>query len=128
EGADAFGGLGGVLGDVARYGLMRQLTGGGDGPDVDLRAPGQRPGRHVRGGRGGDRHGTGGVPDGVGQELDGRPLGRGGRWAVGTVEADDRVEVDDAPALVFGDLGEGDRQRFAELFLCESGRLGQVPA
>ena len=44
EGAGAFGGLGGVLGDVAGDLGVGQVPGGGDRADVELAAPGQRPG------------------------------------------------------------------------------------
>src|SRR5207245_1523946 len=43
EGADAFGSLGCVLGDVAGYGLVGQLSGAGDGAYVELGTPGERP-------------------------------------------------------------------------------------
>ncbi|MDN3355884.1 GntR family transcriptional regulator [Actinomadura sp. DC4] len=41
EGADAFGGFGGVLGDVAGHGLIAEFSGRGDWPNVDLRTPGE---------------------------------------------------------------------------------------
>ncbi len=42
EGAGAFGGLGGVLGDVAGDGGVGELAAGGDGPDVELRPQASR--------------------------------------------------------------------------------------
>jgi len=52
----------------------------------------------------------GGLGDSRGQQADGSPGGRGGVRTVGAVEADDRVEVDHAAALVLGDLGKRNPQ------------------
>jgi hypothetical protein len=52
--------------------------------------------------------------------------GRG--WSGRAVEADDRVEVDDAAPLVFGDLGEGDPDLGGERLVGEPGLPGQGPA
>ncbi|MCE0764386.1 hypothetical protein LWC35_15935 [Pseudonocardia kujensis] len=112
------GALGGVLGDVAGEpgvgdlavvvgdGLVR---GGGDLTKVELGAPPQAQRCpvgpfDVEGGRGR------GFLDGVAEAL----AVEAGRWrvggpvrAVGAVEADGGVEVDEAAALVLGDLGVG---------------------
>ena len=108
EGAGAFGGLGGVLGDVRGDLGVGEVPGGGDRAGVEFAAPGQSPGGQSAGGWGLDVDGAGGPDDGVGEQAEGGPGGRGGGWPVGAVEADDRVEVDDPAALVFGDLGVGE--------------------
>lgn len=106
------GALGGVLCDVRRYGPFGQLlavveVGGADGADVELAAEGEGVGAAVEG-RAVNVDLGGGRLDGVGEEFCGGP-GRGrGVAAVRAVEADDRVEVDGAALLVFGDLGERD--------------------
>src|SRR5262249_2502893 len=55
-----------------------------------------------------------------------------GRWGRGrpgeSVEADDGVEVDNAAALVFGDLGVGDPDLGGEVLAGEPGVAGQGPA
>jgi hypothetical protein len=56
----------------------------------------------------------------AGQEVEGGPGGRFGVGSGRSVEADDGVEVDDAPALVFSDFGERDAH------LCGQ-RLGGEP-
>ncbi|KUN33883.1 hypothetical protein AQJ30_32050 [Streptomyces longwoodensis] len=84
------------------------------GPAVDLRA--------------GDAGEDCGCFDGVREQF-GRGPGRG--WGVAAfraVEADDRVEMDGAPLLVLGDLGEGDPGVVPECPLGEAGSLGDLPA
>jgi hypothetical protein len=81
---------------------------------VKLAAPGQGAGRKAWRGGCSDADGAGGLADGVGEQGEGGPGGRGVGWAGGTVEADDGVEVDHAAALVFGDLGVGDPELRAE--------------
>ncbi len=102
-------------------------VGGADGADVELFAPGQRHGCPVEfeafdfdvGG------GVGGV-DGVGEEFGGAP-GRGGVYrAVGAVEADHGVQVDDAPALEFGDFGVGEPGVIREVADGEPGGAGEA--
>src|SRR5262249_32469844 len=68
----------------------------------------QGAGRETRSGGGLDGDGAGGLVDGGGERGEGGPGGRGGGRPGGSVEPDDGVEVDDAAALVFGDLGVGD--------------------
>jgi hypothetical protein len=83
------------------------------------------PGR-VGVGADGDGHGGGGLGDGVAQERGGEP-GRG--WLVvvaGGVEADDGVEVDYSPGLVFGDFDVPDPYQGAEPLLGEPGEAGEV--
>ena len=104
EGAGAFSGLGRVLGDVEGDVVVGQLAGRGDRPGVVLGAPGQGPGRQAADGRDVDADGVGGLGDGGGQEVEGGPGGRFGGGSGRAVEADDGVEVDNAPALVFSDL------------------------
>jgi hypothetical protein len=58
--------------------------------------------------RGLDVDGAGGLGDGVAEQAEGGPGRRGGGRSGRAVEADDRVEVDDPAALVFGDLGVGE--------------------
>lgn len=108
DGAGRFGALGGVLGDVGGDSPICQgCVGGGGGylAYVDLVAPGQFA---VSDGVGddGEADAGGGGRDRFGEEGGGCPGGRAFGVAVGAVEADDRVEVDDAAFLVFGDLGE----------------------
>lgn len=89
--------LGGVLGDVGRYGAFGELlavveVGGSDGTDVELAAEGESVGPVVDG-RAVDPNLGRGSADGVGQQFGGGP-GRGrSLTATGAVEADDRVEV-----------------------------------
>ena len=107
--------LGGVLGDVAGQRGVGDLpvvvldlwaADGGDGPQVELGAPAEYercPVGSVRGERAARAASVIGVAQRVGVEP--------GRWgvggSVGAVEADDGVEVDQAAALVLGDLGVG---------------------
>ena len=108
EGAGAFGGFGGVLGDVGGDLAVGQFSGGGDRARVEFTSPGQRPGREARGGRDIQVDSAGCLVDGGGEQGEGRPGGRGRGRPGEAVEPDDGVEVDDATPLVFGDLGVGD--------------------
>jgi hypothetical protein len=105
------GSLGGVLGDVRRYGPLGQLlavveVGGGDGAYVELAAEGEGVGAAIDD-RAVDADLASGGLDGVGEEFGRCPGRRRGVSAAGAVEADDRVEVDGSTLLVLGDLGEG---------------------
>ena len=106
----AFGGLGGVLGDVARrprWSVRSPV--GGDRAGVELAAPGAACGRARRGGRDGRRWtaraacAMASVSRSAVAQAGGAVAGPSGpsRRMIG-------VEVDDAAALVFGDLGEGE--------------------
>src|SRR5690606_39184323 len=90
------------------------VTGEGDGAEVELLAPGDRPtGRRVgRVGRGAEPGGAGGGGDDIGKQFD---VGTVWGWddvvgvvGVDAVEADQHVEVDHSACLVFGDLGVAD--------------------
>jgi hypothetical protein len=69
-----------------------------------------------------------GLVDGGGEQGEGGPGGRGRGRPGGAVEPDDGVEVDDAAALVFGDLGVGDPDLGGEGLAGEPGLAGQCPA
>jgi hypothetical protein len=58
--------------------------------------------------------------------LHGRPYRRCAVRPVGAVEANHGVEVDDAPTLVLGELGEGDPELFAQPAQRQSGELGEA--
>src|SRR5262249_49134790 len=66
--------------------------------------------------------------DGGGEQSDAGP----GWWRSigpgGTVEADDRMKVDNAAPLVFGDLGEGDPHLGGERLVGEPGLAGEGTA
>ncbi len=134
HGAGGLGGFGGVLGDVGGDGLFGEVFAvaeRADGLHVELRAPPQRPPLRDPGFRNG-RHNHfdpgGGGADRVVEKVVGGP-GRGrGVGAFGSVEADDRVEVDGSALLVLGDLPEGHLGLFAGGFLGESGSLGDFAA
>jgi hypothetical protein len=128
ESASAFGGLGRVLGHVRGDLGIGHVTVGGDRADVELAAPRQGAGRESWRGGSRDAYGTGGLVDGSGEQRDGDPGGRGVGWPGRAVEPDDGVEVDDAAALVFGDLGVGDPELRGEGLAGESGLAGQGPA
>src|SRR5690606_7486666 len=70
----------------------------------------------------------GGGTNGVGEEFGGGPGRRRGGAAVGSVEAEDGVEVDGAAFLVLGDLGERHPGVASERALAESGPLGDLTA
>ena len=107
--------LGGVLGDVVRYGRgAERLPGSGqvvavaDGPGVGAlrRAEGEPDGGDSRAGAGSEGDGGGRLTDRVAQHGGGVASGW---WLVvvaGGVQADNGVEVDNAAYLVFGDLDE----------------------
>ena len=128
EGAGAFGGLGGVLGDVGGDLAIGEFPGGGDRAGVEFAAPRQSPCGQSWGGGGLDVDGAGGLGDGVGEQGEGGPGGRGGGRSGGAVEADDRVEVDDPAALVFGDLGVGEPGLGGERLAGEPGLAGEGAA
>ncbi len=128
EGAGAFGSLGGVLGDVTGDLGVGQVPGGRDRPGVVFAAPGQRPGGDSRRGGRDDVDGAGGLVDGGGKQAEGGPGGRGRGRPGRAVEADDGVEVDDAAALVFGDLGVGDPDLRGKRLVGKPGLAGQGPA
>jgi hypothetical protein len=88
EGAGAFGGFGGVLGDVGGDLAVGQFPGGGDGAGVEFTSPRQRPGREARGGWDIQVDGAGGLVDGGGEQDNGRP---GGRAVVGPVGPSSRM-------------------------------------
>jgi hypothetical protein len=125
QGAGAFGGLGGVLGHVARDLGVGHVAAGCDRPYIELAPPGQRAGREARRGGRGDPDGAGGLVNGGSKQSEGGPGGRGVGWPGGAVEPDDGVEVDDAAALVFGDLGVGDPQLCGEGLAGEPGLTGE---
>ena len=108
EGAGAFGGLGGVLGDVTGDLGIGQFPGSGDRAGVVFAAPGQGPGGDTRCGGRDDVDDTDGLVDGGGEQGEGSLGGRGRSWPGRTVESDDGMEVDDSAPLVFGDLGVRD--------------------
>ena len=128
EGAGAFGGLGGVLGDVGGDLAVGQVPGGGDRAGVEFTPPGQRPGREARSSRDLQVDGAGGLVDGGGEQGKGRPGGRGRGRPGGAIEPDDGVEVDDAAPLVFGDLGVGDPDLGGERLVGEPGLAGESAA
>src|SRR5205823_8534810 len=108
EGAGAFGGLGGVLGDVASDLGVRHVAVGGDRPYVELAAPGQGAGREAwRGGRR-DADSAGGLVDGGSEQGEGGPGRRGRGWPGGTVGPGDGGGVGHAASLVLGNPGGGD--------------------
>ncbi|GHJ29715.1 hypothetical protein TPA0910_41480 [Streptomyces hygroscopicus subsp. sporocinereus] len=110
EGAGGVGGRGGVLRHIGGHRLIAEFGVSAEGRDlayVELFAPGEFafPDR-VRRDR--DVDPCGGGAYGVGEHGDGGVRRRGLAAAVGAVEWDDGVEVDQATLLVLGDLGEGD--------------------
>ncbi|NMO33550.1 hypothetical protein HG826_08110 [Streptomyces sp. GMY01] len=112
EGAGGVRGLGGVLGHVGGHGLIGEFGAGAEGGDlayVELFAPAEFafPNR-IRGDSDPDPRGSG--AGSLGEYGDGGVGRRGLAAAVGAVESDDGVEVDQAALLVLGDLGEGDPQ------------------
>src|SRR5215211_4309210 len=127
--AEALGGFGRVLGDVAGHLLSRQLPGPviprGDVADVELLTPAGIPLRPVV-------QGWAGHPDGRDRRLQGVLEQVGAerlRWwqetgrasAVGRrVQADDGVEVDRPASLELSHLGIGDPDQTAQLPLLEA--------
>jgi hypothetical protein len=61
------------------------------------------------------------------EEFGGHPVRGGVGGSVGAVDADDGVEVDQAAALVFGDLGVGQPGDLRELALGQAGGGGEQP-
>jgi hypothetical protein len=111
--AEALGGLGGVLGDVASHLLGRQLPRllvSGDVAHVELLAPPCIPTRPAAiDGRAGHPHGRDRLPQGVLEDGGGKALGRrsqaaGAAALGGRVQADDRMEVDRPTPLELGHL------------------------
>ncbi|GAA3352169.1 hypothetical protein GCM10020366_00800 [Saccharopolyspora gregorii] len=111
------GALGGVFRDVGGEPVVGDLpvavfevrgVGRLDGADVDLPAPGQFVCPPVDLGGGDPDLLMGGV-DRIREEFRTGPGGCFVGGAVGSVEADDGVEVDRSAPLVFGDLGVGQR-------------------
>lgn len=122
SGAGFAGSLGDVLGDVRGHGVViGAVAVDAQGPGVDLGAPAEC--QFADGGGVGrvDLHAPGGGTYGVGEEFRGAP----GRGFVGgsvrAVEADDGVDVDGRPFLVFGDAGEGEPGVLGEAGLYEAG-------
>src|SRR5262249_4940421 len=109
--AGDLGGFGGILGQVGGHHVVGDVAVGGhvDDAHLELLAPADRPA--VRGSRvrlGGERDGAGGVLDRVDQVAD-TDAGRGRQdrvlvGRVGTVQADDRVEVHHGASLHLGGL------------------------
>ena len=62
------------------------------------------------------------------EEFGGCPVRGRVAGAVGSVEADDGVVVDDAAGLVFGDLGVGERGVLREPVAREAGGVCEVAA
>ncbi len=94
-GAEVLGCLGGVLGYVGSHHLGGDLAlglSGADGPDVDLRAPGEGHGPVGSAGHH-EPYPAGGLVDGPVEDLVGAVDARRLVVAVGGVEADDGVEV-----------------------------------
>jgi hypothetical protein len=128
-GAEALGGLGGVLGDVAGHLLRAQLLGvaigSGDIADIELLAPPGIPGRLLIERRA--RH-----PDSSHRRAERlleehrrkalRWRGQTARTAAGggRVQADDRVEVNRPPTLELGHLGIGNPHQPAQLPLLQA--------
>ena len=112
EGADAFGGFGGVLGDVAGDGLVGEVRRSMVIGRTSTWAPQRSVATAVRRPRGWSTvTAAAACAYGVGRGGRRRPSRAGASVGpVRAVEADDGVEVDDAAPLVFGDLGEGDRE------------------
>jgi len=128
--------LGGVLSDVVcdRLGGQR-LSGAGqsvdvsDGPDVSLGPEPQDTSQRgvVSRDRGSvitDR--VYGGADGLVEQLVGVAPWRGPMTVTRSVQPDDRVVVDDAAMLVFGDLDEPDPDLAAELALGDPGQAGEL--
>jgi len=116
ERAGSIGGLGGVLGHVVGY---RSCAGGdrfdlavfiriGDRLDIDLVAPAGRAGETV----GSGALTLAGQSDGCCKRRRGGGIGL--HAVADRVKADDGVQVDRAALLVFGHLGEGEPDDFAQ--------------
>jgi hypothetical protein len=105
QGAGAFGGLGGVLGDVGSDPRVREIPSRGDGSDVVFTAEVHSARRQSGHGLEVKMDGARGVGDGHGEYVERCPGRRRGCRPGGTIEPDDGVEVDHAATLVLGDLG-----------------------
>jgi len=113
--------------------VLATLAGAGDVVATDRphvgalrRAEGQRdPG--AAGGGDGEPDESGGLADGVAQQVSGDAVRRGLVALAGSVQADHGVEVDDATRLVFGHLDEPDSHQGAEQLLGDAEAAGQVP-
>jgi hypothetical protein len=133
-GAEALGGLGRVLGDVAGHLLSRQLPGlvvaAGDVADVELPAPAGIALRPTIDRRAGHPNRRDRRLDGLLEQVSAewlrrwqqavRAATRGGR-----VQADHGVEVDGAPALELGHFGIADPHQPAQLPLVQPDEAGQ---
>jgi hypothetical protein len=128
-GAEALGGLGGVLGDVPGDLLSRQLPGlalgSGDVADVELLAPAGIPARLSVQRRAGysdrrDRQPQGLLEEGGRERRGCRGQAAGAAAVGGGVQADDGVEVDRAASLELGHLGIGDPGHPPKLVLPEA--------
>jgi len=89
-------------------------------------APCQRASRENRCGGRCDVDGAGSLVDGCGEQGERSPGRRGRDRPGGTVEPDDGVKVNDAAALVFGDLGIGDPDLSVQGLGGEPGLAGRV--
>src|SRR5512133_161895 len=132
--AEALGGFGGVLGDVAGHLLSRQLPRlvlpSGDVADVELLTPPGITGRPTIDGRAGHPDGRDRLLEGVVEEGGGERLrwwGQAARTAAlgGSVQADDGMEVDRAPLLELGHLGVADSDHLPEPGLVQADLAGQ---
>jgi hypothetical protein len=110
------------------------IAGLGDVPHVELLTPPSDEGHALvpTDHRAGHGHRGGGSPDGGLKEVGGEPGWwgsdtRGAAAGGGRVQAKDRMEVDRAPPLVLGDLGEGDADQRPHLGLGQPGELGERP-
>jgi hypothetical protein len=81
------------------------ISGRRDGPDVVLAAEVDGVRGQSAGGGQVEMNTSGGLADDCAKCVEGCPSGRGSCRSCRAVEPDDGVEVDDAAALVFGDLG-----------------------
>src|SRR6266536_2636361 len=136
EAAELLRALGRVLGDVRGDRLRGQVVRAvprRDSMDLELVAPAcrRRGARGLDPARPGHGDATRGLLDGSFEdlrcELRRRRLDLAGA-VPRSVEADERVEVDHAAALVLGDLGVADAHRLRELRRCEPGSPRQLAA
>jgi hypothetical protein len=127
--AEALGGLGRVLGDVAGHLLGRQLLrlvlAGGDVADVELLTPPRIPLRTAIDGRAGHPHSRDRLPQRVLEQAGSERLGWWGQAARtaavgGRIQAQDGMEVDRTPSLELSHLGVRDAHQPAQLPLLEA--------
>jgi len=131
--AEALGGLGRVLGDVAGNLLCRQLPGlvvSRDVAHVELLTPAGIAGRLAIDGRAGDADGRDRLPYGLLEESGRERLGwrgQAGRAPAlgGRVQADHGVEVDRPTPLELGHLGIADLDQPPQLGLTHADLAGQ---